>query len=204
MRNLTNICILPSQIVAVNQLPNFIANPNTKSGKVEPWHRCTIHLNCESMDLLSESFTSSHTSNCPSTQPMIEMVIPSSVDPTLCSNGSHVCLLFTQYTPYAPSDGSWESTSYKERYAQKVFEIIDQYAPGFINSIVGKEVLSPWHLEQEFGLTGGNVFHGAMGVDQLFWLRPLRTKDCWFPETPISGLYLCGSGTHPGNTPMVQ
>lgn len=84
------------------------------------------------MDLLSESYTSCKTSNCPSTKPMIEMVIPSTLDPTLTSTeGSHVCLLFTQYCPITPSDGSWESPAYKERYAKTVFEIIERYAPGF-------------------------------------------------------------------------
>lgn len=150
------------------------------------------------MDLLTDSYNTCKTSNCPSTQPMIEMVLPSTLDPTLCKEGSHVCLLFTQYCPITPSNGSWQSAEYKESYAKTVFDIIERYAPGFTNSIVGKEVLSPWDLENEFGLTGGNIFHGAMGMDQLFWLRPIRTQNCWFPETPISNLYLCGSGSHPG------
>ncbi|KAG4065300.1 hypothetical protein HA402_012742 [Bradysia odoriphaga] len=188
--------------VAVNKLPNFIANPSSSPGKVEPWHIGTIHLNCENMDLLSDSYTSCITSNCPSTKPMIEMVIPSTLDPTLCKDGTHVCLLFTQFTPINPSNGSWESPEYKESYAKTVFEIIESYAPGFIDSIVGKEVLSPWDLEKEFGLTGGNIFHGAMGMDQLFWLRPIRSENCWFPETPIENLYLCGSGSHPGGGVM--
>ncbi len=76
------------------------------------------------------------------------------------------------------------------------------YLYDVLRSIVGKEVLSPWDLEKEFGLTGGNIFHGAMGTDQLFWLRPIRTKNCWFPETPIERLYLCGSGSHPGGGVM--
>jgi phytoene dehydrogenase-like protein len=93
----------------------------------------------------------------PSDRPMIELVIPSSLDKTLAPEGAHVCLLFTQFTPMSPSNGSWEDPTFKEKYANSVFNIVEQYAPGFKESIVGKEVLTPWDLEQTFGLTGGVI-----------------------------------------------
>jgi len=86
---------------------------------------------------------------------MIELVIPSSLDSTLAPPGSHVCLFFTQFTPIHPSNGSWSDPAYKEKYANAVFNVVEEYAPGFKASVVGKEVLSPWDLEQTFGLTGG-------------------------------------------------
>jgi phytoene dehydrogenase-like protein len=107
------------------------------------------------MEDLAESFNSCQLTNTPSKNPMIEMVIPSSLDPTLAPKGSHVCLLFTQFTPYAPANGSWSDPKYKEGYAERVFDLIEGYAPGFKASVVGKEVLSPWDLEQTFNLTGG-------------------------------------------------
>lgn len=88
---------------------------------------------------------------------MIEFVIPSSMDPTLAPKGSHVCLFFTQFTPYSPSNGSWEDPEFKEKYAQTVFNCMEEYAPGFKESIVGKEVLTPVDLEKTFGLTGGVI-----------------------------------------------
>lgn len=142
--------------VALNRIPNFTANPNTSTNSVHDWHKCTIHLNCESLQQLTESYQTSKEKNTPSEFPMIEMVIPSSLDPTLTSTkDSHVCLLFTQFTPISPSDGSWSDPTYKDKYAEKVFNIIEEYAPGFKSSIVGKDILSPWDLEQTFGLTGG-------------------------------------------------
>lgn len=140
--------------VALDRIPNFLANPN-KNGEIKDLHKCSIHLNAENMDLLNESFQSSQRKKMPSERPMIEMVIPSSLDPTLAPKGSHVCLLFTQYTPYSLGEGSWEDPNFKEAYAEKVFDVIEEYAPGFKKSVVGKEVLSPWDLECTFGLTGG-------------------------------------------------
>ena len=113
-----------------------------------------------------------------------------------------MCLLFTQYTPYHLKNGlSWEDEATREKYANIVFDTIETYAPGFKDSIVGKEVLPPPILEKTFGLTGGNIFHGSMALDQLFLTRPVAEK--WVaPTTPIAGLYLCGSGAHPGGGVM--
>ncbi|KAL5754649.1 hypothetical protein ACOSP7_022869 [Xanthoceras sorbifolium] len=108
----------------------------------------------------------------------------------------HVVSLFTQYTPYKPSDGSWEDPKYREAYEQKCFNLIGEYSPGFSSSVIGYDMLTPPDLEREFGLTGGNIFHGAMGLDSLFLMRPVKGWSNY--RTPVRGLYLCGSGSHPG------
>jgi len=111
--------------------------------------------------------------------------------------------LFTQYTPYHLKSGdSWHDDATREKYANIVFDTIEEYAPGFKASIVGKEVLAPPILEKVFGLTGGNIFHGSMSLDQLFMTRPVTSEKWIAPKTPIGGLYLCGSGAHPGGGVM--
>ncbi len=124
-------------------------------------------------------------------------VIPSSLDPTLAPKGHHVVLLFCQYFPM---NRSVSSDNYKEQYAKLVFDSIEKYAPGFSNSIVGKDVLTPADLESTFELTGGNIFHGAMPLNQLFINRPVAQYSTY--STPIDNLYLAGSGAHPGGGVM--
>ncbi|XP_006822710.1 pyridine nucleotide-disulfide oxidoreductase domain-containing protein 2-like [Saccoglossus kowalevskii] len=180
--------------VAVDRLPNFTAIPNNSDGSPSPHHSCTIHLNCESMQYIDEAYNEALQGEIP-TRPMIEMVIPSSCDPTIAPPGSHVISLFTQYTPYTLKDGKeWDDTM-RNNYADKIFDVIEQYAPGFKSSVVGRDILTPPDLERIFGLTGGNIFHGAMSLDQLYLARPSY-------RSPIAGLYLCGSGGHPGGGVM--
>ncbi|KAK6932101.1 hypothetical protein RJ641_001725 [Dillenia turbinata] len=136
----------------------------------------------------------------PSRRPIIEMTIPSALDKTISPPGKHVVNLFIQYTPYKPAEGSWEDPTYKKSFAQNCFNLIDEYAPGFSSSIVDYDMLAPPDLEREFGVTGGNVFHGAMGLDSLFLMRPVKGWSDY--RTPMTGLYLCGSGTHPGGGVM--
>lgn len=192
--------------VAVNKLPNFIANPNKtdQPSEVLPHHRCTIHLNCENSQLLDEAYKDATKDLSQpgqySKKPMIEMTIPSSLDPTLAPPGHHVCLFFTQYTPYN-LQGGWTEDA-KEKYANLIFDTVEEYAPGFRESVVGKEVLCPPVLEETFGLTGGNIFHGSMSLDQLYMTRPITAAQGSTVTPSISGLYLCGSGAHPGGGVM--
>uniref|UniRef100_A0AAY3ZWA4 Pyridine nucleotide-disulfide oxidoreductase domain-containing protein 2 n=1 Tax=Denticeps clupeoides TaxID=299321 RepID=A0AAY3ZWA4_9TELE len=185
--------------VAVDRLPNFLAAPNVGEGKPGPHHQCSIHLNCESMEALEEAYRDAWQGR-PSARPMIEMTIPSVLDPTLAPPGCHVISLFTQFTPYW-LDGrrAWAEQD-KEKFANTVFDWIEHYAPGFKKSIVGKDVLTPPDLERVFGLTGGNIFHGAMTLDQLYLARPLPSVANY--HSPIKGLYMCGSGSHPGGGVM--
>lgn len=184
--------------VAVKEIPNFLADPNIKQEVVMPHHRATIHLNCEHSELIHDAYLDAQQGRF-SKSPMIEMVIPSSLDPTLAPPGSHVCLLFTQYTPYNLSKGHWDDAN-RNKYADTVFDIIEQYAPGFKKSVIGRDILTPPDLEKTFGLTGGNIFHGSMSLDQLYTSRPVTKLSNY--TCPIKGLYLCGSGAHPGGGVM--
>ena len=183
--------------LAMKGLPNFLADPNIDNLTPMPHHQTTIHINSENVRLIDEAFKEAKYFDRPSSRPMIEMVIPSSLDPTLAPCYSHVILLFCQYFPM---NRSVPSTEYKEKYADIVFDSIENYAPGFKNLIICKDILTPFDLEEEFGLTGGNIFHGAMPLGQLFLNRPVA-EGCSY-ESPIRNLYLAGSGAHPGGGVM--
>ncbi|KAM9327115.1 pyridine nucleotide-disulfide oxidoreductase domain-containing protein 2 [Gastrophryne carolinensis] len=185
--------------VAVERLPNFLAIPNTADGKPLPHHQCSIHLNSEDMELLVKA----HEEACngkPSARPMIELCIPSSLDPTLAPPGCHVISIFSQYTPYTLADGKTWNDEERNRYADNVFDWIEKYAPGFKSSVIGRDVLTPPDLERVFGLSGGNIFHGGMSLDQLYFARPVPGFSNY--QSPIERLYLCGSGAHPGGGVM--
>ncbi|KAB1271256.1 Pyridine nucleotide-disulfide oxidoreductase domain-containing protein 2 [Camelus dromedarius] len=185
--------------VAVNRLPDFLAAPNTPGGQPLPHHQCTIHLNCEDTLLLHRAYEDAM-DGLPSHRPIIELCIPSSLDPTLAPPGCHVISLFTQYTPYTLSGGkAWDELE-RNAYADRVFDCIEAYAPGFKGSVVGRDVLTPPDLERIFGLPGGNVFHCAMALDQLYFARPVPLHSSY--RSPLQGLYLCGSGAHPGGGVM--
>ncbi|GLU13724.1 hypothetical protein SLE2022_303400 [Rubroshorea leprosula] len=184
--------------LAVDKLPKFGC---CKLGHHEagPQHVGTIHLGSESMEEI-DSACQDAVNGLPSQRPVIEMTIPSVLDKTISPAGKHVINLFIQYTPYKPLDGSWEDPSYRESFAKRCFTLIDEYASGFSSSIIGYDMLTPPDLEREIGLTGGNIFHGAMGLDSLFLMRPVKGWSNY--RTPLPGLYLCGSGAHPGGGVM--
>uniref|UniRef100_A0A673AMY9 Pyridine nucleotide-disulfide oxidoreductase domain-containing protein 2 n=1 Tax=Sphaeramia orbicularis TaxID=375764 RepID=A0A673AMY9_9TELE len=179
--------------VAVDKLPNFLACP-TPDGKPGPHHQCSIHLNCESVEVLETAYKEAMNGR-PSSRPMLEMTIPSVLDPTLAPPGCHVVSLFTQFTPYHIEGREWTDQD-REAFADTAFDWVEQYAPGFKKSVVGRDVLAPPDLERIFGLTGGNIFHGSMSLDQLYLARPLPSLSDY--RSPVKGLYLCGSGSHPG------
>lgn len=184
--------------VALSRLPDFTADPNVSQNEPMPHHQCTIHLNCENTRLIHDAFLDAQ-SGTYSKKPMIEMVIPSSKDPTLAPRGAHVCLMFTQYTPYYLHGQDWTDQD-RNDYADIVFDTVEQYAPGFKESVIGRDILTPPDLERVFGLTGGNIFHGAISLDQLFMCRPTSKLSNY--RGPIQGLYLGGSGAHPGGGVM--
>ncbi|XP_029030879.1 pyridine nucleotide-disulfide oxidoreductase domain-containing protein 2 [Betta splendens] len=183
--------------VAVDKLPNFLASP-TPDNKAGPHHQCSIHLNCESVEFLEAAYKEAMNGR-PSVRPMLEMTIPSVLDPTLAPPGCHVVSLFTQFTPYHIEGREWTEQD-REAFADTVFDWVEQYAPGFKNSVVGRDILVPPDLERIFGLTGGNIFHGSMSLDQLYLARPLPCLSDY--RSPVKGLYLCGSGSHPGGGVM--
>ena len=128
-------------------------------------------------------------------EPIVEMLIPSLVDSTLAPPGKHVASLFCQHAnPQLPEGKSWDDA--KEEVADLMLDTVSRYAPGFRASVIARGVLSPLDLEREFGLVGGDIFHGALGLDQLFSARPVLGHGDY--RGPLKGLYMCGSGTHPG------
>jgi phytoene dehydrogenase-like protein len=130
-----------------------------------------------------------------SREPIIELVVPSTLDDTLAPPGRHVASLFCQHTAFHLPDGrSW--TQAREPVADLMIATVDRFAPGFARSVIARQILSPVDLEQIFGLVGGDIFHGALGLDQLFSARPLLGYAAY--RGPIPGVYHCGSGSHPG------
>ncbi len=130
-----------------------------------------------------------------SREPVIEMLIPSLVDPTLAPPGKHVASLFCQHAnPLLPDGASWDDV--KARVEDLVIETVDRQAPNFKASLIARCSHSPLDLERDFGLVGGDIFHGALSLDQLFSARPVLGHGNY--RSPIGGLYMCGAGTHPG------
>jgi phytoene dehydrogenase-like protein len=130
-----------------------------------------------------------------SRQPVVELLIPSTMDDTLAPAGQHVASLFCQHVaPVLPGGKSWDD--YRDEVADLMIATVDAYAPGFASSVIGRQILSPLDLERQFGLLGGDIFHGALTLNQLFSARPMLGHADY--RGPIRGLYHCGSGAHPG------
>ena len=124
----------------------------------------------------------------------VDCVLASAVDPGLATPGHHVLTTFVQYLPYQPAQGDWDQ--HREWLGDRVIDIIGSYAPNVPGAVVGRDVITPLDLERRFGITEGNIFHGDIRLDQLFFMRPLPGWAHY--STPLEGLYLCGAGTHPG------
>ena len=179
--------------VALSELPDFRALPGAHPS---PHHRGTIHI-APTMDYIEQAYDDAKYDR-PARNPVIEATIPSVVDPTVAPDGLHLMSMFTQYFPYRPREGTLEDA--KNAFADRCFEIMNEYAPNFRRSVVARQVLAPKDIKDRFGLTGGNIFQGAMTPDQLFFLRPIPGYADY--RTPVRGLYLCGAATHPGGGVM--
>lgn len=179
--------------VALGELPNFTALPGVDPG---PQHRGTIHI-CPDQDYIERAFDDAKYGR-PSAAPVIECQLPSVVDPTVAPPGKHLMSMFIQYAPYKLRDGSWADQ--RDVFADRCFDVLNEYAPNFKNSVIDRQVLAPPDLERVFNLTGGNIFQGAMTPSQLFAFRPVPGYARY--RTPIRGLFLCGSAAHPGGGVM--
>jgi phytoene dehydrogenase-like protein len=124
----------------------------------------------------------------------VDCVIASQVDSTLAPNGRHILTCFVQFVPYRPREGTWDQ--HRELLGDRVLRKVAEYAPNVPNSIIARQVLTPLDLERTYGLTEGNIFHGDLTLEQLFFMRPVPGWAQY--RTPIAGLYLCGAGAHPG------
>jgi phytoene dehydrogenase-like protein len=174
--------------VALAELPSFAALP----GRAPADHHTAGIILAPSLGYMDRAYIDARRHGW-SREPIIEMLIPSTLDDSLAPPGAHVASLFCQHFPYAV-EGGWEARV--DEAADHVIAHIDRCAPGFEASVVGRTALSPWHLEQRFGLPRGDIFHGKMGLDQLFSARPMLGHADY--RMPLAGLYLCGSGAHPG------
>ncbi|ACL66774.1 amine oxidase [Anaeromyxobacter dehalogenans 2CP-1] len=181
--------------LALSELPRFPAAPHA-GATPGPHHRGTIHIS-PTLDHLERAFADA-VAGRPSQEPVLECTIPSAVDPGVAPAGRHLMSMFVQYAPYRLAEGSWDAL--KEPFADRCVALLDRYAPGFAASVLHREVLSPLDLERRFGLTGGNIFQGAMTPAQLLFLRPFPGGGGY--RTPVPGLYLCGAATHPGGGVM--
>jgi phytoene dehydrogenase-like protein len=179
--------------VALAELPSFRAMPGTAPG---PQHRGTIHI-CPDQDYIERAFDDAKYGR-PSAEPVLECTIPSVVDPTVAPPGRHLMSMFIQYAPYELRDGSWDDQ--REAFADRCFDVLNEYAPNFKGAVLDRQVLTPVDLERVFNLTGGNIFQGAMTPGQLFAFRPVPGYARY--RTPIDGLYLCGAAAHPGGGVM--
>src|SRR5579884_1205883 len=175
--------------VALSELPDFTACRGTQPG---PQHRGTIHL-CPDQDYIEHAYDDAKYGR-PSQNPVVECTLPSAVDDTVAPPGQHLMSMFVQYAPYKLREGNWDEL--KESFADRCFDIVNEYAPNFKRSVIARQVLSPLDLERTFALTGGNIFQGAMTLNQLFLLRPVPGFAGY--RTPIRGLFLCGAAAHPG------
>jgi phytoene dehydrogenase-like protein len=176
--------------VALSQLPSFSALPGREAAD----HHTAGIILAPSLGYMDRAYCDARLLGW-SREPIIEMVIPSTLDDTLAPAGAHVASLFCQHVaPELPDGRSWHDQ--RDRVADLMIATVDSYAPGFEASVIGRQALSPLDLEQVFGLTGGDIFHGALSLDQLFWARPALGYADY--RGPLEGLYHCGSGAHPG------
>jgi phytoene dehydrogenase-like protein len=174
--------------VALSELPRFTAKP-------EPGDHLTGGIIiAPTLAYMDRAYQDAREHGW-SREPIVEMLIPSTLDDSLSPPGKHVASLFCQQVQPTLSDGrSWDEC--KEEVADLMIATVDKHAPGFARSVLGRQVLSPLDLERRFGLVNGDIMHGALSLDQLFSFRPVLGHGDY--RTPIKFLYQCGSGTHPG------
>jgi len=170
--------------VALSALPRFACLP-----EAGPHHASGIIM-APSLGYMDRAYLDARTAGI-AQRPIVEMVIPSTLDDTLAPEGAHVASLFCQH--FAP-EADWASR--KQEAIERIFEVVESHAPGFRQSVIAHSALSPADLERVFGLTGGDIFHGQLSLDQLWSARPVLGHGDY--RMPVKGLYLCGSGAHPG------
>ncbi|HEV7369817.1 NAD(P)/FAD-dependent oxidoreductase [Arenibaculum sp.] len=174
--------------VALSELPDFTCLPGRG-----PHHTAGIIL-APSLAYMDRAWMDARAHGW-SRRPIVEMLIPSTLDDGLAPPGRHVASLFCQqFAPELPDGASWDD--HRETVADLIVDTVTEYAPNFKASVIARQVLSPLDLERVFGLVGGDIFHGALSLDQIFSARPMLGHADY--RGPLPGLYMCGSGTHPG------
>jgi len=174
--------------VALSELPDFTALPGPGP------HLGAGIIMAPSLDYMDRAYQDARTHGF-AKEPIVEMLVPSTLDDSLAPKGQHVASLFCQhFAPELPEGRSWENE--REAAAEAAINVVNRHAPNFKASILGKLALTPLDLERRFGLVGGDIFHGKLNLDQLGAARPVLGHGNY--RGPLKGLYMCGSGTHPG------
>jgi phytoene dehydrogenase-like protein len=176
--------------VALSELPDFSCLP----GKTMAEHHGSGIIMAPSLAYMERAYMDARTLGW-SREPIVELLIPSTLDPTLAPPGQHVASLFCQHVaPQLPDGATWDQ--HRDQVADLMIDTVTRYAPNFKRAVIGRQIMSPLDLERTFGLVGGDIFHGALGLDQLFAARPMLGYADY--RGPLEGLYTCGAGTHPG------
>ena len=178
--------------IALDGLPTFNGIP-----KNSPLLRCDMHI-LDSLERMEKAYDDWKAETW-SKDPYVDMLIPTQVDPTMAPPGKHMMTVFVQYAPPKINGGEWTDDD-RDAFGNNVIEQIAKYSPDFKDLILHCEVRTPREIEDEVGLTEGNIFHGELTLDQLFFLRPVAGQEGF--KTPIKNLFMCGSGTHPGGGVM--
>jgi phytoene dehydrogenase-like protein len=177
--------------LALSELPNFTCLPG-----VGPHLRGAISIS-PSVEYLERAYDDAKYGEV-SKQPYMDIVIPSMIDPSMAPPGKHVMSIFVQYVPYNVN-GGWTDAK-REAFGDTVVDTLAEYAPNIKSAILHRQVITPADIERIVGISEGNIFHGELALEQMFFLRPVAGWAKY--RTPIDGLYQCGSGTHPGGGVM--
>lgn len=176
--------------VALTELPDFTCLP----GKARAPHHTAGIILAPTLRYMEQAYFDARMNGW-SKEPIVELLIPSTLDDSLAPPGQHVASLFCQHVaPVLPDGASWDT--YRDQVADLMIDTVNRYAPNFKAAVIARQVFSPLDLERTFGLVGGDIFHGALSLDQLFSARPMLGYARY--RSPLAGLYMCGSGTHPG------
>jgi phytoene dehydrogenase-like protein len=180
--------------VALDRPPNWKAKPS--DGKVGPEHHGTMHV-CPDQDYIERAFDDAKYGRW-AQNPMLECTMATALDNTLAPEGKHILSMFVQYAPYHLKGTTWEAE--KDKFADRCFDILEEYAPGFKSSVLHRLVIPPPDMERMWGITGGNIMQGSMSLSSMFSFRPAAGYANY--RTPVKGLYLCGAAAHPGGGVM--
>ena len=176
--------------VALSELPDFTVLPGRSTAE----HHTSGIIMAPSLAYMDQAYLDAKAGGW-SKQPIVEMLIPSTLDDSLAPPGQHVASLFCQHVaPVLPGGASWDD--HREQVADVMIDLVNSHAPNFKAAVLGRQIMSPLDLERTFGLIGGDIFHGALSLDQLFSARPMLGHGDY--RGPLKALYMCGSGTHPG------
>jgi phytoene dehydrogenase-like protein len=178
--------------IALDGLPHFPAIPQGS-----PSTRGDMHIT-DTLEMVERAYDDWKEGRW-SRAPYVDMLIPTQIDPTMAPDGKHYMSVFVQYCPYELADGAWTPQK-RQAFGQTVIDAIGRHSPDFKDLILHAEIRTPWDIENEVGLTEGNIFQGELTFDQLLFNRPIPGYAQY--RAPLRGMYMCGSSTHPGGGVM--